>query len=115
MRVRDDELVLLSRLRIAANVSVDAEVARRNVAASKRNEEALRLNREAVTQNTAATIEALGLNREATDQSTAALVAFKQQSAVASDRLETLTKWLIVFTITLAVLTVALVVHDLTR
>ena len=43
------------------------------------------------------------------------LVDFKQESARASGRLETLTKWLIVFTSAVVLLTVALVVHDLTR
>lgn len=85
--VTDEELVILDLLHVR-DIAVVAEVARR-------------------------TIDALRLNRGAVDRSTAALVEFKHESAIASGRLQTLTKWLIVFTITLAVLTVALVVHDL--
>jgi hypothetical protein len=44
-----------------------------------------------------------------------ALDEFKKQSKVASDRLETLTRWLIVFTAAVVLLTVVLVAHDLTR
>jgi hypothetical protein len=44
-----------------------------------------------------------------------ALNDFKKQSQVASDRLETLTRWLILFTCAVVLLTVVLVVHDLTR
>jgi hypothetical protein len=81
MKVREDELVLLSQVRQVAKVmiwqeAVAAEVARRNIAA---------------------------------------LVDFKNASATASSRLETLTKWLIVFTAAVVLLTVVLVVHDLTR
>src|ERR1035437_5008643 len=97
MTVTDDELVLLSRLTFAATVPVGAEIARRTGEAVRRNEEALRLNREAI------------------DKSTAALVAFKQESATASNRLHALTRWLIAFTCAVVLLTVALVVHDLSR
>jgi len=44
-----------------------------------------------------------------------ALVQFKNQAATASGRLETLTRWLIAFTCAVVLLTVVLVVHDLTR
>jgi len=95
LKVRNDELVLLGQVGRFSHlmVSQDAiagEIARRS-------------------------IDALELNREATEQSTAALVTFKQQSAIASDRLETLTRWLIVFTITLVVLGLGVLVHDLMR
>ena len=43
------------------------------------------------------------------------LVDFKEDSATASGRLETLTRWLIAFTCAVVLLTVVLVVHDLTR
>ncbi len=81
MKIRDDELVLLSQVRAEAKVSVwqeavAAEVARRNVAA---------------------------------------LLDFKRESAIASRRLETLTRWLIVFTIAVVLLTVVVAVHDLTH
>jgi hypothetical protein len=96
MKVRGDELVLLSRLAAMPSSVVDAEVARRSIAAADRNEQALRLNRDAI------------------DKSTAGLVEFRQEAAIASRRLETLTKWLIAFTIAVVALTVVLVVHDLT-
>jgi hypothetical protein len=94
-RVRDDELVLLSQAGGFAKLSVwqeavAAEVARRTVAALKEN-------------------------REAVNRSSAALVEFKDASVKSSRRLETLRRWLIALTITLVVLSLALVVHDLTR
>ncbi len=46
---------------------------------------------------------------------TAALEDFKTETATASHRLETLTRWLIGFTVAIVVLTVVLVVRDLTR
>lgn len=89
MQVTDEELVILYRLHIQ-DIAIEAEVARRNIAA---------------------------------------LIAFKQESATASSRLQALTWWLmgftgaaaaltcmvVVLTFVLAVLTVVLVVHDLTR
>ncbi len=88
-KVTDEELVILSSLHVR-DIAIEAEVARR-------------------------TIDALRLNREAVDRSTTALVEFKQESATASRRLETLTRWLIAFTCAVVLLTVVLVVHDLTR
>jgi hypothetical protein len=95
MQLRDDELVLLGQVRAASTLSLwpealSAEVARR-------------------------TILAIDMNRKAEDRNTAALVDFKLQAATASGRLETLTGWPIVFTMTVVLLTVVLVVHDLTR
>jgi hypothetical protein len=87
--VRDDELVILSRMGVA-DLGIEAEVARR-------------------------TVEALRLNREATDLSTAALVAFKEESATASGRLLTLTNWLVGFTVVLAFLSLVLLVVALKR
>ena len=89
------ELVLLSQVGrfshlLVAQDAIAAEVASRTVGALERNENAV-------------------------DRSTAALVEFKEQSRIASDRLESLTKWLVAFTIAVVVLTVVLVVHDLTR
>ena len=52
---------------------------------------------------------------EVARRTTAALVAFKDQSKIASDRLEGLTRWLIAFTVVLAFLTVVIVAHDLMR
>jgi hypothetical protein len=48
-------------------------------------------------------------------RSIVALVDFKDAAGTASNRLETLTRWLIVFTCAVVLLTVVLVVHDLTR
>jgi hypothetical protein len=102
VKVRNDELVLLGQVGrlghlIVSQDAIAGEIARRS-------------------------IDALGLNREATVQSTAALVAFKQESAKASVRLERLTKWLIAFTVAVVVLTVVVAVltgvvawHDLTH
>jgi hypothetical protein len=84
MQVTDEELVILRRMGVA-DLAIEAEVARR-------------------------TVEALGVNREATDRSTAALVAFKDESATASGRLLTLTRWLIAFTVVLALLSLVLLV-----
>ena len=52
---------------------------------------------------------------EVARRTTSAMVAFKEQSHTSSDRLETLTRWLIVFTAAVVLLTIVLVVHDLTR
>jgi hypothetical protein len=100
MKVRDDELVLLAQARPVAKMSVyqeaiAAEIARRNVEAVIRNEEALRESRTAI------------------DKTTAALVEFKEASATASAHLEALTRWLIAFTAAVVLLTIVLVVHDL--
>ena len=46
---------------------------------------------------------------------TTALETYTSQAKEASDRLETLTRWLIAFTVALVVLGVALLAHDLTR
>jgi hypothetical protein len=99
MKVRDAELVLLHRIGIDHHSSPDLDVSRRtiDVEIARRSIEALRLNRDAIVA------------------STAALVEFKQEAATASSRLETLTRWLIVFTCAVVLLTVVLVVHDLTR
>src|SRR5690242_1283340 len=48
-------------------------------------------------------------------RSTSALVEFKMASATAASRLEILTKWLIVFTSAVVLLSVVIVVHDLTH
>src|SRR5690348_9561238 len=42
MNVRDDELVLLSRFGGVTNMPVDAEIARRNIAATGKSTEAIR-------------------------------------------------------------------------
>lgn len=55
------------------------------------------------------------LSAEVARRSTVALVEFRVESATASGRLLTLTRWLIVFTCAVVLLTVVLVVHDLTR
>jgi len=91
----NEELVLLSQVGrfshlMVAQEAIAAEVAGRTVGALHRNENAV-------------------------DRSTAALVEFKEQSRIASDRLESLTKWLVAFTIAVVVLTVVLVARDLTR
>jgi hypothetical protein len=88
MKIRDDELVLLSQVRAESKVSVYQEA----------------------------------IAAEVARRTTAALVAFKDQSKIASDRLEGLTKWLIAFTIAVVVLTVVVAAltgivawHDLTH
>ena len=85
MKVRDDELVLLSQVRAFAKVliwqeAMSAEIARRTI-------DALRLNRDAIDQSTRSTVHALELNRDATDRSTAAMIEFKTEAATASRRL----------------------------
>jgi len=60
-------------------------------------------------------IQDIAIEAEVARRNIDALVAFKNASATASNRLETLTKWLIVFTSAVVLLTVVLVVHDLTR
>jgi hypothetical protein len=60
-------------------------------------------------------IDSLKLNRDAIDRSTTAMIEFKTEAATASSRLETLTRWLIVFTAAVVLLTVVVAVHDLTR
>jgi hypothetical protein len=99
MQVRDDELVLLFRIGIDHRTIQYNDVARRTVAVEVYRR----------------IIEALRASRESIDRNTGALVEFKQESATASGRLETLTRWLIVFTAAVVLLTVVLVVHDLTR
>lgn len=42
MNVRDDKLVLLSRFGGVTNMPVDAEIARRNIAATEKSTEAIR-------------------------------------------------------------------------
>jgi hypothetical protein len=123
-KVRDDELPLLFTIGTNHYSLPDLDISRRTVAvegyrrtlaSTKANIEAirgLRASVEALTtvtqHSSAATVAALG-------QSVAALVEFKDEAAKASNRLETLTKWLIVFTCAVVLLTVVLVVHDLTR
>jgi hypothetical protein len=97
MQVRDDELVLLFRIGIDHTTVQYNDVARRTVAVEVYRR----------------IIEALRSSRESIDRNTAALVEFKQESATASGRLETLTRWLIVFTIAVVLLTVVVAVHDL--
>lgn len=63
----------------------------------------------------ASTVTNLELVHRETAALRGSLVEFKQQSATASDRLEALTRWLIAFTCAVVLLTVVLVVHDLTR
>jgi hypothetical protein len=46
---------------------------------------------------------------------TTALEAYTSQSKKASDRLETLTKWLVAFTVALVLLGIAVLVRDLTH
>jgi len=119
MKVRDEELVLLSQVRAVSLVmvweaSVAAEVARRTIAAlalnrdavtqsTAANDEALRLNREAIVQSTAANDEALRLNRAAIDQSTIAINKLRTAT-------ESWSKWLTRLTIFVVILTGVLVV-----
>ncbi len=65
------------------------------------------------TMNVPAVTNSIDL--EAGRRSVAALIEFKNASATASHRLETLTRWLIVFTAAVVLLTVVLVIRDLTR
>jgi hypothetical protein len=96
--ITDEELILVSRVVYATKTvnvpavkhSIDLELGRRHVAVTEKSVEAIKA-------------------------STAALVEFKIASAKASNRLETLTKWLIVFTAAVVLLTVVLLAHDLTR
>src|ERR1700730_2581211 len=55
----------------------------------------------------------LAIETEVARRTIAALVAFKQESATASSRLQDLTGWLIVFTAAVVLLTVVLVVRAL--
>jgi len=96
IQVSDEELVILHSLHVR-DIGIEAEVARRDGVAAIRHEAALRENLDAVNKNTAA------------------LVDFKTESATSSNRLETLTKGLIVFTAAVVLLTVVLAVHDLTH
>jgi len=57
----------------------------------------------------------VGVDAEINRRVAAALLDFKQESAKASGRLETLTEALIVFAAALVLLSVALVTHDLGR
>lgn len=63
----------------------------------------------------ASTVENLELVHRETSALRDALVEFKNEAATSSGRLEMLTRWLIVFTAAVVLLTVVLVVHDLTR
>lgn len=55
------------------------------------------------------------LAAEVARRSTMALIEFKQESATASGRLLTLTRWLIAFTVVVALLTVVLMVQAVKR
>lgn len=68
-----------------------------------------------VRMNASISLWAEALAAEIARRNIAALNAFKQQSVIASGRLEGLTKWLIAFTIAVVLLTVVLVVRDFGR
>lgn len=112
-KVRDDELPLLFTIGTNHYSSPDLDISRRTVAveATRRRLASAKASIEIGRR----TIDALELTRDAITQSTAALIEFKDEAATASSTLQTLTRWLIVFTCAVVLLTVVLVVHDLNR
>lgn len=78
-------------------------------------DDVMKVSDEELVLLTALHIRDVGQDAEVARRTVAALIAFKKAAATASSRLETLTRWLIAFTVVLAFLTVVVVVHDLTR